>query len=92
MFISIIVSEDLYSHCVVALSLCRYVGFPLEMKSYIFIRHIGTRTKQLYRWSLLNSLILRASRQHYSVVSLASMGIEVGRHSARIIADDHILQ
>ena len=51
----------LYSHRVVALSLCRYVGFPLEMKSYIFIRHIGTRTKQLHGWSLLNSLTLRAS-------------------------------
>ena len=48
MFISIFVSEDLYSHCVVALSLCRYVGFPLEKNASYILSGISVLAQSNY--------------------------------------------
>ena len=48
MFISIFVSEDLYSHCVVALSLCRYVGFPLDKEMHVILSDISMLAQSSY--------------------------------------------
>ena len=48
MLISIFVSEDYYSHYVVALGLYRYVGFPLEIKMHVILSDIPVLAQSNY--------------------------------------------
>ena len=72
----------LISHRVVGLNLdwiCRVSSW--ENTTITLSDVFDARSKQLYRWSLLNNLILRISWHHFFIMALTNVGIEVGRHS-----------